>query len=96
MLVLVKSSGKHERAGLILSSHVVYRPRGSRRRVQAARRRSLRPLLLPQLLLELGKLVHRDLLLLVHHLINTLDFLDLRSSVPLNGHNSETHIMHEH
>lgn len=34
-------------------------------------------LLLLQLLLELGKLLHRDLLLLVEHLVDALDLLDL-------------------
>ena len=36
-----------------------------------------RPLLLPELLLKLGKLLERNLLLLVQHLLDALDFLDL-------------------
>lgn len=40
-------------------------------------RRRIRPLLLPQLLFKLGKLLHSNLLLLIQHLLHALDLLNI-------------------
>lgn len=63
-------------------------------------------LLLAQLLFKLGEFVHRDLLLLIHHLLNSLHFLDLSRHTPLatypnkqpRGENKrrETYVVHKH
>jgi hypothetical protein len=69
---------------LHISFHLMYKKclePNLRRTVQWRTSRGIGTLLLAQLLLELGKLMHRNDLLLIHNLFNTLDLLDLEFKV---------------
>lgn len=58
------------------------------RSLASRRSGSLGAFLLTQFLFELGEFVHRDLFLLVHDLLDSLDFLDLFPKInisPMDG-----------